>query len=294
VHAADQLVHRFLRVGRVRQDFLEDKVKRNRSPASAGSGRVLGVPRPPVAIVTGVGRRTGIGTAIARRLAAAGFELMLHSWSPHDDEQPWGADPGWPDPLVDELGAGVAHIAADFEDSAAPRTVVEAAVDRFGGVDVLVANHARSSDQALEALTAVEIDRSLAVNTRATLLLVKEFAARYAPGTHPGRVLMMTSGQHRGPMPGELPYIASKGALHQLTASLAAHLAPRGITVNTVDPGATDTGWADQATRAAVLAAAPMGRWGEPDDAARLVTWLVGPDAGWVTGQVIVSAGGGP
>jgi 3-oxoacyl-[acyl-carrier protein] reductase len=131
------------------------------------------------------------------------------------------------------------------------------------------------------------------VNTRATLLLVQEFAARY-DGTHPGRVIMMTSGQHRGPMPGELPYAASKGALHQLTASLAVHLAPRGITVNTVNPGATDTGWADPATHRAVLAAEPMGRWGTPEDAARLIGWLVGPDAGWVTGEVVNSTGGGP
>jgi 3-oxoacyl-[acyl-carrier protein] reductase len=250
--------------------------------------------RPPVAIITGVGRRTGIGTAIARRLAAAGVDLFLQSWSPHDAEQPWGADPDWPQPLVEELtaaGGRVAHLAADFADPDAPRRVVDAAVDRFGGADVLVANHARSSNQDLEHFTADEIDLSFAVNTRATLLLVKEFAARYGPGAHPGRVIMMTSGQHRGPMPAELPYIASKGALHQLTASLAAHLAPRGITVNTVDPGPTDTGWADEAAHAAVLAGAPMGRWGEPDDAARLIAWLTGPDAGWVTGQVIVSSG---
>jgi 3-oxoacyl-[acyl-carrier protein] reductase len=147
--------------------------------------------------------------------------------------------------------------------------------------------------QDLEQLTAAEIDLSFAVNARATMLLVKLFAAHH-DGAHAGRVVLMTSGQHRGPMPGELPYIASKGALHQLTASLAAHLAPRGITINTVDPGATDTGWADERVRAEVLAQAPMGRWGQPDDAARLVCWLAGPDAGWVTGQVIVSSGGGP
>jgi 3-oxoacyl-[acyl-carrier protein] reductase len=252
--------------------------------------------RAPVAIVTGVGRRVGIGTAIARRLAAAGVDLLLQSWSPHDTEQPWGDDPGWPRPLVEELtalGRGVAHVEADFADPDAPRQVVAAAVERFGGVDVLVANHARSSDQDLEHLTAAEIDLSHAVNTRATLLLVKEFAAAH-DGTHPGRVVLMTSGQHRGPMPGELPYIATKGALHQLTASLAAHLAPRGITVNTVNPGATDTGWADPETARAVLAMEPMGRWGTPEDAARLIGWLVGPDAGWVTGEVVNSTGGGP
>jgi 3-oxoacyl-[acyl-carrier protein] reductase len=252
--------------------------------------------RPPVALVTGVSRRIGIGAAIARRLATAGVDLFLQSWAPHDAEQPWGADPDGAAALVRELtaiGARVAHLAADFADPDAPARVVAAAADRFGGVDVLVANHARSSDQDLEHLTAAELDLSHAVNTRATLLLVKEYAARYA-GAHPGRVVLLTSGQHRGAMPGELPYVASKGALHQLTASLAAHLAPRGITLNTVDPGATDTGWADPAVRRAVLAAHPQGRWGQPDDAARLIAWLTGPDAGWVTGQVIVSSGGGP
>jgi 3-oxoacyl-[acyl-carrier protein] reductase len=93
-------------------------------------------------------------------------------------------------------------------------------------------------------------------------------------------------------MAGELPYIASKGALHQLTGSVAAHLMPRGITVNCVDPGPNDTGYADDALRAAVAAANPGRRWGAPVDTARLVAWLAGDEAGWVTGQVIASDGG--
>lgn len=76
--------------------------------------------------------------------------------------------------------------------------------------------------------------------------------------------------------------------------SLAAHLAPRRITVNTINPGATDTGYATPDLCAAVCAQEPMGRWGEPDDAARLIAWLATDDARWITGQVINSTGGGP
>ncbi|NDJ61974.1 MAG: SDR family oxidoreductase, partial [Chloroflexi bacterium] len=182
---------------------------------------------------------------------------------------------------------------ADFSDPAAPDRVMAAAVADYGHVDVLVANHAYSTLGALEDLTADHIDIHLTVNVRAALLLIKAFAAQH-DGRPGGRVLLMTSGQALNPMPGELAYIASKGALHQLTLSLSAHLIPRGITVNTVNPGATDTGYADAESYAAVLAAEPQGRWGQPDDAARLIAWLASDDAQWITGQVINSTGGGP
>jgi 3-oxoacyl-[acyl-carrier protein] reductase len=184
---------------------------------------------------------------------------------------------------------GVAVVREDFTDPEAPKRAVAAAAP----LDILVVNHAHSSDRGLGDLDADEIDRALAVNVRASLLLVQAFHARH-DGREGGRVILMTSGQHRGPMPGELPYIAGKGALHQLTRSLAAAVAGKRITVNCVDPGATDTGWPDAETYAAVLAEAPFGRWGEPDDAARLIAWLCSPAGRWVTGQVITSSGGGP
>ena len=245
------------------------------------------------AVVTGASRRNAIGAAIARRLAAAGAHVLLHAWSPHDAEQPWGADAGGPAALRDELralGGRVELVEQDVEDPAAPAALVDAAVAAFGRVDVLVANHARSSEQSLETLTADELDRTFAVNARATLLLVQAFAARHAQG--PGRIVLFTSGQYHGAMPGELPYIASKAVLHELTPSLAVALMPRGITVNCVDPGPTDTGYADGATLTAVTQRMPGGRWGTPDDAARLVAWLASDDAGWVTGQTIASDGG--
>lgn len=247
-----------------------------------------------VVLVTGASRRIAIGAGVARRLLADGAAVLVHSWSAHDSEQPWGADRGGAEALVDELrsqGGQVEHFAADLADPDAPARVVDAARRAYGHLDVVVANHARSSSQALEELSAEEIDLSYAVNTRATLLLVKAFAAQH-DGRPGGRVVLFTSGQYHGAMPTELPYIASKGALHQLTPSLAAHLIPRGITVNCIDPGPNDTGYADHETRAAVTARNPGGRWSSPTDTARLVAWLVSDESDWITGQVIASDGG--
>jgi 3-oxoacyl-[acyl-carrier protein] reductase len=253
-----------------------------------------------VAVVTGVSRRVGIGSAVARRLAALGAGLFVTSWTAHDREQPWGADPGGMDAVLAQLGSGgasvpaagrVEHLAADLQDPEAPDRVMAAAVGVFGHVDILVCNHARSSLGGLGQLTAAELDATLAVNTRAVLLLVQAFAAQH-DGRAGGRVVLFTSGQQLGPMPGELAYAASKGALVGVTASLADTLADRGITLNTINPGPTDTGYADQATRERVAGMFPAGRWGAPDDAARLVAWLCTDDAAWVTGQVVNSEGG--
>jgi 3-oxoacyl-[acyl-carrier protein] reductase len=255
-----------------------------------------------VAMVTGVSRRVGIGTAVARRLAGLGADLFVTSWTAHDREQPWGADPGGTEAVLAELRPGptasgdlvvgrVEHLEADFLDPEAPGQVMAAAVQAFGHVDVLVCNHARSSGGGLGQLTAAELDASFAVNTRAVLLLVQAFAAQHAGGPG-GRVVLFTSGQQLGPMTGELAYATSKGALVGITASLADALADRGITVNTVNPGPTDTDYVDQATRERVATRFPGGRWGAPDDAARLVAWLSTDDAAWVTGQVINSEGG--
>ncbi len=188
-------------------------------------------------------------------------------------------------------GGHVERVDADFADPDTPAQVVNLTCDAFGHLDILVANHARSGIQSLEKLTATEIDLTYAVNTRASLLLVQAFAARH-DGRVGGRVLLFTSGQYHSAMPAELPYLASKAALRELTPSLAVHLMPRGITVNCINPGPNDTGYADPATVALVAARNPGGRWGSPTDAAHLVAWLASDEAAWVTGQVIASDGG--
>ena len=234
--------------------------------------------------MTGVSRSEGIGNAIARRLVADGYAVFTQGWEAHDAAQPWGAGEV---PLREGLAG---HLEADLGDPDAPAAVLAAARIALGRVDVLVANHAASVGGTLEDLTAASIDTALAVNVRGTLLLVKEFAAGFE-GDH-GRVVLFTSGQGRGPMPGELPYVASKAALSGSVVSLADHLGPRGITVNAVNPGPTDTGWAPGDVLSRVEAAMPRGRWGTPEDAARLVAWLASEESGWVTGQVIDSDGG--
>jgi 3-oxoacyl-[acyl-carrier protein] reductase len=248
-----------------------------------------------VVIVTGASRHIAIGAAIARRVVAHGAAVLLHSWVRYDIEQPWGADPQEPEALLEELrrqGGRVAQVSADLADADAPAALISAARASFGHVDAVVANHARSIRQGLEDLTAAELDISYAVNTRATLMLVKAFAAQHDDSRRGGRVLLFTSGQYHGAMPAELPYIASKAALHEVTRSLAVHLIPRGITVNCIDPGANDTGYADDSARAAVAALNPGGRWSTPADTARLVTWLLSDEADWITGQTIASDGG--
>jgi 3-oxoacyl-[acyl-carrier protein] reductase len=243
-----------------------------------------------VALVTGVGRRAGIGYAIARRLLESGASVLAHAWTPYDVES-WGEDPGEADAVLGGLRdhGPVEQHQADFADPGAPTRVVAAARKTFGRIDILVVNHTRSGHKSLSELTAEHLDDFLHENVRASLLLVKEFAEQH-DGSEGGRVILMTSGQHLGPMASEVAYAVSKGALHQATMTLSGALMVRGITVNAVNPGPTDTGWGigDEDPKPFM----PLGRWGEPDDAARLITWLCTDDAQWITGQVINSEGG--
>ena len=254
--------------------------------------------RGRVALVTGVSRRVGIGYATARRLAALGASLFLHHYAPHDRDQPWGDDPGGPEAVVAGVrsalaaaDAGVLDMELDLALPEAPAQLIEAATEAFGHLDILVCNHARSGGGPLGALDAALLDAHWAVNTRSTILLTQAFAARH-DGRPGGRVIFMTSGQDLGPMTGEVAYAASKGALASITKTLADQLADQQITLNAVNPGPVDTGYAPPEVYEAVRRRFPQQRWGVPDDPARLIAWLATDEAAWITGQVINSEGG--
>ncbi|MFJ1970301.1 SDR family oxidoreductase [Streptomyces sp. NPDC087903] len=259
--------------------------------------------RGRTALVTGASRRAGIGHAVARRLAAYGASVYLHHHVPHDLAMPWGADR--PEDVLASVrqalgdpGARVVAGPCDLSDPAAPAELVATAAAALGGrLDILVANHALSgSDGTLDTIDAAMLDAHWAVDARSVLLLVQAYARLRtgAPSGVPGgRVVMMTSGQDHGAgMPGELAYALQKGALASVTRSLSTALAEHMVTVNTVNPGPVDTGYATGAAHASVAAMFPGGRWGLPDDPARLIAWLATDEAAWVTGQVIDSEGG--
>jgi 3-oxoacyl-[acyl-carrier protein] reductase len=206
----------------------------------------------------------------------------------------WGAEEDTPAALqsrLTSLGVRCEHLSVDLADVNAPRLIMDSVEEHLGGAAVLINNAVHdTTDAPFDQLDAETLDAYYAVNIRGTILLSVEFARRFNQGT--GRIINLTSGQGRGPMPGKLAYVATKGAIEAFTVTLAAEVAPLGITVNAIDPGPTDTGWMTDEIREFLLPRFPMGRIGQPEDAANLIALLAGERAGWVTGQIIRSTGG--
>ena len=188
-----------------------------------------------VALVTGAARAGGIGAAIAQRLAADGLRVVAHG-------------------LPGEGG----EIEADFADPAAPRRVADAVRAAHGRLDVVIANHARSSDVALDALDAAEIDATLAVNVRASLLLAREVARGAG---RPRRAVHLGPAPRRDARRGRLRRIQGARCTASRRPWRSRSCRPRSTASIPVRP---IRGSADEQLRDAVAAAAPGGRWGSP------------------------------
>ena len=249
----------------------------------------------PVAIVTGASREKSIGTAACVELARAGMDIFFTHWTRYDSSIGLGGEEDTPAALqsrLSALGVRCEHMSVNQGEISAPKEIMDAVEERLGPASVLVNNAVHDPvDAPFDQLDAETLDAYYAVNIRGTMLLSVEFARRFKRGTG-GRIVNMTSGQGRGPMPGKLAYVATKGAIEAFTVTLSAEVAPLGITVNAVDPGPTDTGWMTDEIKEYLLSRFPMGRIGQPEDAARLIAFLASESAGWVTGQIIRSTGG--
>jgi 3-oxoacyl-[acyl-carrier protein] reductase len=204
---------------------------------------------------------------------------------------PWGVDDGASDELVRRLraaGARTCAIEADFEDVEAPAAVFDDVQAALGPVTALVLGHCESVDSTIMDTDLESFDRHFAVNARAGWLLIREYARRFASAHGTGRIVALTSDATVG----NLPYGASKGALDRIVIAAARELAHLGVSANCVNPGPTDNGWMSQQYRDELIALTPLGRLGQPRDAASLIAFLCSPDGGWVNGQLLHSDGG--
>lgn len=244
-----------------------------------------------MALVTGVGRRIGIGAAIVERLAADGWDVGFTYWRPYDERMPWGQDEAAHALItrrLAELGARTHAVEADLEDPASPAAIFDQVNAKLGSVQALVMSHCESVDSGLLDTTVDSFDRHFAVNARASWLLIREFALRYRAPYGSGRIIALTSDHTVG----NLPYGASKGALDRITIAAAKELRHLGVTANVINPGATDTGWMSAELASRITEATPLNRLGQPVDCANLVAFLCSPEGGWINGQLLYSNGG--
>jgi 3-oxoacyl-[acyl-carrier protein] reductase len=215
----------------------------------------------PLALITGAARSNSIAAGVVRRLREDGWEIATSDLS--DAEYPYDlSNPDAPDRLVARVNA------------------------ERGPIEALVLSHAHDELSGILDTTAESFDRHVAVNARASLLLIAAFARQVSEAG--GVIVALTSDATTG----NLPYGASKGALDRIVISAARELGPRSISANAVNPGPIDTGWMSEQTRQALTPEQPLGRLGVPTDIGHAVAFLVSPAGRWVSGQLLHVDGG--
>lgn len=241
--------------------------------------------RTGVAVITGGTR--GIGLAVAKRLAQDGYDLLLT----------YRDDAAVAEAAQSELansGRAVEVLAADVATSDGAGATIEAAMQRLGGLDVVVNNAGITRDTLIMRMSDEDWDAVLTTNLKGTFLVSKA-AVRPMLRQRSGRIVNISSVVGQMGNVGQANYAAAKAGMIGFTKSLAKEIGSRGITVNAIAPGFIATRLTDDLSddmKKMLLERTPLARFGTPEDVAGAVAFLVGPDASFITGHTLTVDGG--
>ena len=240
---------------------------------------------PKTALVTGASR--GIGRAIALELAKRGFDVAVHYGKNREKAEAVAAE-------IEALGRRALVLGADLADPESPAGLVAEAEEGLGGLGVLVNNTGITRDNLLIRMKDEEWEEVLRTNLTAAFKLTREAVKRMIR-RRAGRVINVASVSGILGPPGQANYAAAKAGLIGFTRSVAKEYARRGVTVNAVAPGFIETDMTaalPEAVQKEYLAQIPAGRFGKPEEVAKLVAFLASDDAAYITGQTVCIDGG--